>query len=188
MTFLGIESLLYGMNCSWLALGVTLDLYRHTMLRERLNFAIRYGHEFTLSKLFVALAVPSTVTSESVTLEEHMKALPEETQAMLASYKDMFVKNVVRYMILRSFLLASLILVCALCASVIDGFAEMIKRYVLTKAAAGVEQSKPKQWMKTSDNKTALQLLSPRFNSRPQLPNGGNKSSQHFYLEIVWNY
>lgn len=52
----------------------------------------------------------------------------------------MFVLNVLRYMILRSYFLAVLLVISRLCAGVIDGFSDLTKRYILSKTVEGVER------------------------------------------------
>lgn len=118
---------------------IGFDEPAYQMLRERLNVALRYAHEFTLSRLFVAIPVPSIGDNERLAWAVQMKALPEETQAILNRYRTMFVLNVLRYMILRAYFLAVLVLLSNLGAKVVGGFNELMKRYILSKATPGVE-------------------------------------------------
>ncbi len=112
----------------------------YKMLRERLNVSLRYAHEYTLTKLLLALAIPSIGNSEGLTWAENTKALPRETRELLDQYRNMFVLNVLRYMILRSYFLAVLLVISRLCAGVIDGFSDLTKRYILSKTVEGVER------------------------------------------------
>jgi hypothetical protein len=50
------------------------------------------------------------------------------------------VLNVIRYMILRSYVLAVLVLISLIGAKVIGGFNDLTKRYILSKATTGVER------------------------------------------------
>src|SRR4029077_15335769 len=119
---------------------ISFDDPAYKMFRERLNISLRYAHEFTLSKLFLALAVPMFGTSEGLAWEEHMKRLPEETKELLIRYRILLVSNVLRYMILRSFVLAVLLLLSRAAAEMIGGFYGLTKRHILSKVAPGVER------------------------------------------------
>lgn len=112
----------------------------YKMLRERMNVSLRYAHEFTLSKLFVALAIPLMGNSEGLAWAGHTKGLPENIRATLDKYRAMFVLNVLRYMILRSYFFAVLLLLSKVSAIAIGGFNELVKRYILSKASPGVER------------------------------------------------
>ena len=112
----------------------------YKMLRERMNMSLRYAHEFTLSRLFVALAIPLMGNSEGLAWAEHTKGLPENIRVTLDKYRAMFVLNVLRYMILRSYFLAVLLLLSKISAIAIGGFNELVKRYILSKASLGVER------------------------------------------------
>jgi hypothetical protein len=119
-------------------IGFNDPAYR--MFRERLNISLRYAHEFTLSKLCVALAFPMFSINEGLAWEEHMKPLPEETRALLVRYRIMFVSNVLRYMLLRSYLLSVLLLLAYTGTRVVGGFNDLTKRYILSKATPAVEK------------------------------------------------
>jgi len=85
--------------------GVSFDDPAYTVLRGRMNLLLRYGHEFTLSRLFLTVVHPrATKNREQLRWEAALKALPsEETRQALEGLNRTLSVAIVQLMIYRSF-------------------------------------------------------------------------------------
>lgn len=117
--------------------NISFDHPAYTMLRGTMNVSLRYAHEFTLARLFLAIAVESnTRNSEIVAWEAALKSLPPDTQTALTTTRSRFAIAVLEYMTLRSFLLYLLVLL----ARLVDRFRTLAKRYILPQIVIGIER------------------------------------------------
>ncbi len=97
----------------------------YRMLRERMNILIRYGHEFTLTRFLLSLAILSSHSdSDSVAWESVTESLTEEQRYTLSQYRSAFAFYALKYVFLRSFFLAILVF----CVKVMTGLREGLKR------------------------------------------------------------
>ena len=107
----------------------------YRMLRDRMNSSIRYGHELTLSRLLLAMVmVPHK--EESEVWERITASLTMEQKSVLTQYRNAFAFYAVKYVVLRSFFLAILVL----CVRVISSLREGLKRLLTAKVVAAVER------------------------------------------------
>jgi hypothetical protein len=106
--------------------NISFEHPAYRMLRERMNLSLRFAHEFTLTRFFLALNLPSS--AESAIWDKAIESLSEDRREKLNGYRASFAFYALKYMVLRSFFLAILVL----CAKVVHGFSELLKRRVAT--------------------------------------------------------
>jgi len=118
--------------------NISFDHPAYRLLRERLNGAIRYGHEFTLTRVVVALVTmpPNASESESDAWEINTATLSKEKRAVLSQYRNAFAFNVIKYVVLRSFFWAVLVL----CGKAINKTKDAMKRRGTARVVAAVER------------------------------------------------
>lgn len=118
--------------------NIAFDHPAYRVLRERMNSSIRYGHEFTMSRVIVALIMmpPNVGERESDAWEINTATLSPETRNVLTQYRNAYAFNVIKYVVLRSFFLAVLVL----CGKVIKDTKDAMKRSGTARVVAAVER------------------------------------------------
>jgi hypothetical protein len=103
-----------------------------------MNACLRYGHEFTLTRFILAMTVLSKATAPDVAAWEFAMSSvqSEEVRGQLANYRNWLGVEILRYIILRSFVLYLLILPL----KIISKLKEFLRRYCFPKAVAAVEK------------------------------------------------
>jgi hypothetical protein len=117
--------------------NVGFDHPAYKILRQRMNVALRYAHEFTFTRFVLAITVLSKAPSpDNTAWEEALELLPSDVQKSLIQYLNTFAFTWLRYITLRSFFLYIVVLL----GRVVGGFKQATTRYILPKLVMGVER------------------------------------------------
>lgn len=98
----------------------------YRMLRYRMNQTIRYAHEFTLTRLVLSIIIVSRLQGDHA-WDASLSVLTEPQRRALTEYRNRFAFYTLKYVVLRSFVLALLVLAIKLAS----GFREFVKRRVV---------------------------------------------------------
>ena len=77
----------------------------YALLRDRMNTVLRYGHAFTMNRMFIALATHKKMPKgEAITRwEQAVEELPNETQRRMKEFNTCFAVSLIQHMVYLSF-------------------------------------------------------------------------------------
>jgi len=118
--------------------NIGFDNPAYRILRERMNVGLRYAHEFTLARFFLALAIPLKGENPELTAwDKALRSLPSlEVQERITHFRNCLIFSVIKYMTLRSFFLYLLVLV----VKVAGQFRQLVERYLVPRMVVGIER------------------------------------------------
>lgn len=133
--------------------NVSFEDPAYGILRDRLNVALRYAHEFTLLRFVLAIVVLSKVPNpDTVAWEKALALLPLNVRESLTQYQNTFVLAFLKYVTLRSFFLY----IAVLLVTVLGVFKQAAKRYIFPKVVVGVQRLESEALEEETRNRSGL--------------------------------
>jgi hypothetical protein len=84
--------------------NISFDHPAYTILRNRMNVLLRYGHEFTLTRMILVLVTHVKLKSETIVKwEAEVAQLPDETQRIMKEFSVCVAVAVLQHMVYYSF-------------------------------------------------------------------------------------